>query len=239
MSRWKVALAAVAVAAGVVAGGTWVYIHVIQGDAPARLSVDRSASSAPGPDASTSTSSPSAASTADPSATPTAWKASSGSQAGYRVKEVLFGQSTEAVGRTTSVTGSLAIEGTSVTHADMSVDLRTVRSDQSRRDGQFQGRIMNTSQFPTAAFSLTQPIALPSSTPSGTITASATGQLTVHGVTKKVTFDVHAQRTGGTIKVDGTIPVVFADYGIPNPSLGPATTQDHGDIEFLLVFVPA
>jgi hypothetical protein len=28
--------------------------------------------------------------------------------------------------------------------------------------------------------------------------------------------------------------VVFADYNIPNPSFGPAQTQDNGLVEFLL-----
>src|SRR6266511_1167899 len=43
------------------------------------------------------------------------WKVSSGSQAGYRVNEVLFGQDHEAVGRTSQVTGQMAIPGTTVT----------------------------------------------------------------------------------------------------------------------------
>jgi hypothetical protein len=34
--------------------------------------------------------------------------------------------------------------------------------------------------------------------------------------------------------VNGSIPVVFADYGISNPSGGPATTEDHGILEFLV-----
>lgn len=42
------------------------------------------------------------------------WRIISGSQAGYRVKAMLFGQSTEAVGRTEDVTGQIAIDGTSL-----------------------------------------------------------------------------------------------------------------------------
>jgi hypothetical protein len=37
--------------------------------------------------------------------------------------------------------------------------------------------------------------------------------------------------------VAGDIPVLFSDYNIQNPSLGGfVTTQDHGLLEFLLVF---
>ena len=42
------------------------------------------------------------------------------------------------------------------------------------------------------------------------------------------------------IEVSGDIPVVFADYNIQNPSFaGFVTTQDHGLLEFLLVFSKA
>ena len=68
------------------------------------------------------------------------------------------------------------------------------------------------------------------------VSTRATGDLTLHGVTKSVTFDLSAQRDGANIKVNGTIPVVFADYRISNPSGGPATTADNGLLEFLVVF---
>jgi hypothetical protein len=77
----------------------------------------------------------------------------SGSQAGYRVEEVLFGQGTEAVGRTSAVTGELTVSGTQV--------------------------------------------------------------------------------------ASGSIPVTFADHDIPNPSFGAVTTEDNGEIEFLLAFARA
>lgn len=64
----------------------------------------------------------------------------------------------------------------------------------------------------------------------------AVGQLTIHGVTKEVTVDLTAQRGGDEIQVSGSIPLVFAEWGIPNPSFGPATTEDHGLLEFLLTF---
>jgi hypothetical protein len=48
-----------------------------------------------------------------------------------------------------------------------------------------------------------------------------------------------AQRSGDTIRVSGQIPVTFADWNIPNPSFGPVSTDDHGQIEFLLVLAHA
>jgi polyisoprenoid-binding protein YceI len=158
------------------------------------------------------------------------------SQAGYRVTEVLFGQDTEGVGRTNSVTGSITLTGAQVTAAEFTVDMTTLVSDEGNRDRKFTGEIMETSDFPTATFVITQPIdlgTLPAD--DAEITASATGDLTLHGVTKSVTLDVTAKRTGNSIAIAGSTDVVFADYDIDNPSTGGITTEDHGLIEFLLV----
>jgi polyisoprenoid-binding protein YceI len=152
------------------------------------------------------------------------------------VKETLFGASTEAVGRTSDVTGSIAINGTTVSEGSFTVDMNSVSSDRTQRDGQFRGRIMNTSQFPTATFKLTSPITLPSVEADKEVNATATGNLTLHGVTKKVTFDVVAKRVTGQIKVNGSIPIHFSDYDINNPSGGPAQVGNDGTLEFTLVF---
>jgi len=165
------------------------------------------------------------------------WVATTESEVGYRVTEVLFGVNTEGVGRTDEVEGELIIDNTSITAVEFSVDLESVTSDDGRRDGQFRGRIMNVDQFPTATFVLTEPIdlvAIPA--PGEQITATATGDLTLRGITNEVVFNVVAQRSEGRIGVLGSIGVVFADYQIPNPSIAGITTEDNGLLEFVLVF---
>jgi polyisoprenoid-binding protein YceI len=153
------------------------------------------------------------------------------------VSEILFGQSNIAAGRTSSVTGSVTIAGSTVNKATFTVDMTTVSSDQQRRDNQFNGRIMDTSSYPTATFTLSSPIVLSSIPAVGTqSTAQATGVLTMHGTSKSVTFIVKGQRTTTGIEVTGSIPIVFADWNIPNPTFGPVSTDDHGALEFLLVF---
>ena len=156
---------------------------------------------------------------------------------GYRVVEVLFGQDTEGVGRTRDVTGSLTLDGAQITAAEFTVDMTTLKSDEDNRDRKFNGEIMDTAEFPTATFVITQPIELGEVPADGTeITASATGDLTIHGVTKSVTIEVKAQRNGDIVDVLGSTDIVFADYGIDNPSTGGITTEDHGALEFLLSF---
>jgi polyisoprenoid-binding protein YceI len=223
----RVLLAVAAGALVLVTAGTWLYINVLRDEAPDRLTLDTSASQA-----GETTSTAAATGGADG-----VWKVTSGSQAGYRVKEVLFGQSAEAVGRTSDVTGTFTIAGTEVTAGSFTVDMTTVTSDQSRRDGQFQGRIMEVSTYPTATFVLTSPIEVGSVPADGAqVDVEATGKLTLHGTTRTVTFPVQAKRTGAAIAVAGTIPIVFADYDISNPSGGPAQTEDHGELEFRLNF---
>ena len=230
----KIVIAVVAVLLVLGVGGPWLYINVIEDDPPERLSLEDVTTTTSDDSSSTS------AATAAREGIDGDWTVGDGSLAGYRVKEVLFGQDTEAVGRTSDVTGSMTIDGTSVTAASFEVDLTTVTSDQSRRDGQFQGRIMDTATYPTASFTLTAPVSLGSVPAAGEeTTVSVTGDLTVRDVTKSVTFDLTATQTADGIAVNGSIPVVFADFGIADPSFGPAKVEDHGEIEILLVLTPA
>ena len=162
----------------------------------------------------------------------------SGSIVGYRVKEVLFGQDNIAVGRTGSITGQVKISGTTVTAGSFTVQMATIKSDQSQRDAQFRGRIMDTSVYPTGTLTLTRPITLTPLPATGAVkTYTAAGQLTLHGHTRPVTFTLSAERTSAGIEISGSIPIAFADWSIPNPSFGNViTTQNHGVLEFLIKF---
>jgi len=219
--RWLIGGLTVAVLAAV--GGPFTYIHFIEGKAPAPLSLSSSSSS---------TSSPGTSSSVSVDGT---WNVTSSSIVGYRVHEILFGQTNTAYGRTNAITGSLEVSGTKITNATFTVDMTKVSSDKQMRDRQFQGRIMETSTYPTSKFVLTQPIAFASLPVAGTVqTKTATGTLTMHGVTKTVTFTLKCVRSGGTAQVNGSIPITFADHNIANPSFGPVTTDDHGTLEFTL-----
>jgi polyisoprenoid-binding protein YceI len=224
--RWVPWLVGVPLALGaLVTGGTWLYINVIQEDPPERLRLDASpTSTAP------------VTSTGPAGGADGVWRVGPGSVVGYRVKEILFGQDNEAVGRTSEVDGAVRIDGTTVVSAEFTADLTTVTSDESRRDNQFRGRIMDVATYPTATFRLTSSIALGSIPPEGRrVTVEVSGELTLRGTTRPVRFRVEAERSSGTIRVAGSIPITFADWGIPNPSFGPISTEDHGELEFLLV----
>jgi polyisoprenoid-binding protein YceI len=206
--------------------GPWVYINWIKDDAPAPLSLDTVV------DVSTT-----ASVATEPGGIEGEWKIANDSTVGYRVKEILLGQDSEAVGRSNSVTGTLVINGNQVDSAEFSVDVATIHSDSTRRDSQFTGNIMDTATFPAAIFELSAPISLAAEIVAGdTVHAEATGDLTLRGTTKTISFAVDARFDGSTIQIAGSIDVVFAEWGIPNPSNPVVSTEDRGLLEFLLTF---
>src|SRR5436189_4457524 len=167
--------------------GPLVYINFIEDDPEPELTLD---------DVSTTTTETGGSSTPSEGIEGT-WTIADGSQVGYRIDETLFGQDSEAVGRSDAVTGEVTIEGTTVTSATFEVDMTTFESGESRRDGQFEGRIMEVDEFPTATFELTSPIELGAVPADGEkVTATATGDLTLHGVTREITMDVDARLDG-------------------------------------------
>jgi polyisoprenoid-binding protein YceI len=220
----------VAVVVVLAVGGPFVYIHFVEGPAPAKLTLPKGhAQTGPGSPAATGpvTGTSSAEGT---------WNVGPGSIVGYRVNEVLLGQHTTAVGRTREVWGSLEISGTSVTKGSFTAEMGTVLSDQSERNAQFDGPIMDVSTFPTATFTLTSPIKLGSVPPDGKVERfPATGDLAMHGETKPVTFTVSAERSASSINALTDVQIVFASWGIANPSIGGfVTTQSSGVLEVLL-----
>jgi polyisoprenoid-binding protein YceI len=228
--RWVIGAVVVIVVLAV--AGPFVYFHFIEGNSPAPLSLKPSAGAAGTQSASPVSSQVASGSVAG------SWTVGSGSRVGYRVKEILGGQSHTAVGRSSSVTGSMAIKGSTVKTASFTVKMATIHTDSAQRDAQFDGRIMDVARYPDGTFVLTKPISLAPLPSAGTIKSySATGNLTLHGQTRSVTFPVRTELTSGAIEIQGSIPVLFSKWGIPNPSFtGFVTTQNHGIMEFLLDF---
>ena len=217
----RLALIGIVLLVVVAVGGTWLYINVIKEEAPAPLAAPSpTAQGAPG--------------TVDTSSFAGTWTIAEGSVARYRVEEILLGQRSTAVGTTTAVEGSLTVAGSTLQSGELSVDMTTVTSPESRRDNQFRTRIMETDRYPTASFKITKPVELAAG--QGQQAVEITGDLTLHGTTRSITFTATTTVVGPNVNVTGSIPVMFADYNIGNPSGGPAQTEDDGILEFSLNF---
>ena len=161
------------------------------------------------------------------------YESATGTFVGFRIKEELASiGSTEAVGRTDAVTGTMTIAGDEVTDADFTIDLTKITTNESRRDGRVQSALQ-TDQFPQATFRLTSPIDLgPDAAGGAEVTATAKGDLTIHGVTKPVEFPLQAKLVDGTVVVVGSLPVTFSDYGVQVPSAPIVlSVEDHGTLE--------
>ena len=130
------------------------------------------------------------------------------------------------------------MSGTQITAVEITADLTALKSDDNRRDGQLQRQALETAQFPQATFKLTSPIQLSAAPADGqTITASATGELTLHGVTKTVQVPIEARLSGDVVTVVGSLEIKFADYSVDQPtSFAVLSIEDHGTMEFQLHF---
>lgn len=217
--------------------GVWFFF--LRGDDPPPPSVENALAGAAA--SATASVSPSATAPSTASAALTGnWQVVTGESTflGYRVKEVLarIGEST-AVGRTSDVTGALTFDGKAVTAVDVTGNTQTLKSDDSRRDQYLARNALETSRFPTAKFTLAAPIAIDRVPGEGeTMTFQATGDLTLHGVTKRVTLPIQGARRGDTIVLAGSMEILFPDYGIAKPSAPAVLSVDEkGVMEFQLV----
>ncbi len=198
--RWWI-IGAVAVVVVLAVGGPFVYIHLIEGPAPGQLALPGSSTGSTGSSGSSGSAGATSGSVAG------TWKVGPGSVVGYRVQEVLIGQNATAVGRTTKVSGTVTIDGTTVTAATVTVDMASVTSDQSERNAQFDGRIMDVAMYPTATLHLTQPLSLGAvPAPGHRASYSGTGTLTMHGVTRTIPLPLSAERTGDRYRRAGRDP---------------------------------
>lgn len=245
MKRWskrRIALVAAGVILVLFAGAYGVFAWVSGGGAaPVSIADVPSGGVASGSSGSTSSSTGSAAAfDGDFNGT---WSVAAGdSFVGYRVREQLafLPAPNDAVGRSSAVEGSLKIDGLEIVATSVTADLTQLESDESRRDFAIHMNGLQSDTYPTATFDLTKPITLSEQPAEGKVVdVQATGDLTLHGVTREVTFPLQARWDGGQIAVVGSLEIAFADFDIVPPSLGPATVGDRGTIELQLVFVPA
>ncbi len=160
------------------------------------------------------------------------------SWAGYRVGEELAGiGTTDAVGRTPAVSGSLEIAGTTVLAASVEVDLTTVVSDRPQRDGLVRSSL-DTQQFPVARFELAEPIVFDALPPAGeAVVATVAGYFELHGVSQPVEVTLEATWSEDIVIVGGSFEIRFEDYGI-SPPRAPVvlSVEDVATVELLLNF---
>jgi polyisoprenoid-binding protein YceI len=163
------------------------------------------------------------------------WLVQTGSEAGYRLGEVLSGEQLTVVGRTEEVTGTVAIDGGVLTEALITVDVGTISSDDSARDAYFR-RALDTTSFPDATFELTEAVDVASiGLSDDPLTVTALGLLTLHGESQEVTATLDVQRPPEGVEVACQISVALRDFNLEAPDLGWVVVDEAGTVEALLL----
>jgi polyisoprenoid-binding protein YceI len=158
----------------------------------------------------------------------------SGTRASYHAHEQLVGRNlpSDAVGTSSSVSGSIVLNSDGSVdsgQSEIKVDLSKLSSDESRRDSFIKSSTLQTSRFPMATFVPRSADGLPSPLPdNGLSTFQLQGDLTVHGVTQPVTWQVTAQFAAGSVSGSATTDVNISDFGMTPPKAGPVLSIQDG-----------
>lgn len=155
---------------------------------------------------------------------------SSSSKATFTINEVLFGNPNTVVGETDKVAGQILVNAQDPSKSqvgEIKIDVSTLVTDNDLRNRTLQGRILQTdtaaNQYATfVAKSIT---GLPESIAVGQQASfKITGDLTIHQVTKTVTFDATVKVVSDK-QITGTASttVKYSDFGISVPDVPSVT----------------
>ena len=165
------------------------------------------------------------------------------SKATVRVREVLaqIRAPGDAVLTAAGVKGSVTLnaDGTFSASSKMTIELSALTSDQRQRDQYIKDSVLETRRFPTAVFIPTKASGLTLPLPaSGDLRLALTGDMTIHGVTKTVTFTVTATRAGSRLTATATADPSwkFGDFGMAVPrTISVLSVEDDIRLEIALV----
>jgi polyisoprenoid-binding protein YceI len=155
------------------------------------------------------------------------WRISSGSLAGYRVREKLafLPAQSDAVGRTSQITGeavlSEAAGRVTISQASFAVAVNTLTSDRSMRDEKIHQIGLESDRFPTATFALAAPLHLTRRALEGHVAhISASGIFLIHGVSKTETLPLELSLSSSTLEAAGSLTFPWSEFGMTAPSVG-------------------
>lgn len=149
------------------------------------------------------------------------------SEATYQVQEEFFNRPinlANPIGRTNAIEGQfqLNLAGNQVQLADnqFKVDLRTLTSDEARRDQRIRNDWLESNQYPWAEFKAAAIEDFPAKVTEGQdVSFKLTGDMTIREMTKPQTFAVTARLDGNTLTGVATTYLLMRDYGFEPPSI--------------------
>jgi polyisoprenoid-binding protein YceI len=160
-----------------------------------------------------------------------------------RVREQLatLSSSSDAVLETSAISGTIGFtrDGRITESTVLVVDLTKLQSNEARRDSYVKQITLETSAFPKAELRVVRTIGLPAPLPrAGEWRFRLVTQMSVHGVSTEVTWNVQGQRLGRILKATATATVRFGDFGLERPRVAIVlSVQDEIRLEVRLTAV--
>jgi polyisoprenoid-binding protein YceI len=162
------------------------------------------------------------------------------SQAKVTVNEKLANlpSPSDAVLTTNAIQGQLFLgpDTKPVEGAKIMVDMRTLKSDKTQRDNFIRTNTLHADQFPLAEYVITGVDGWTGPLTEGkSSTFKLLGNMTIHGVTKPVTFDTTAMMQGGNVTGTATTTFTFEDFGMTPPNISIAKANDTVKLDMNIV----
>ena len=149
---------------------------------------------------------------------------SSESQAAFSLNEDLYGKLTLVVGTTNQVAGEIKFVQSSpatLSIGEIKINARTFKTDNEKRNATIGRMILKSEEAGNEyiTFKTTSVTGLPTAIETGKeFSYKVTGDLTIRGTTKSVTFDAKSTvAADGSLKATAKTTVTYGDYGISIP----------------------
>lgn len=170
-----------------------------------------------------------------------------GARARYLIREQLASLDfpNDAIGETGDVSGSIIFDadgGIVAPDSKIVVDLRGLRSDSDRRDGYVRNRSLQTDTYPHAEFIIREAAGLSwPLPPQGEASFQLLGDMTVHGVTRPLTWDVAGSFEGNSFTGQAKTNFTFEEFEIDVPRVRVVLSVDNDirlEVDFTAVASP-
>lgn len=151
---------------------------------------------------------------------------------GFSFNEVLPAEKRLTSGSTVKVNGDATVLNSTLQQASITVDMTTLTTDKEVRDENMKSKLFETSQFPVATFTLSEPASLSALPVDGTMgSLTLTGDLTIKGKTQRITYEFDALRDGADIVIGGRLPINREDFDVISPAFIAAQIDKTGTID--------
>jgi polyisoprenoid-binding protein YceI len=149
----------------------------------------------------------------------------------------------DAVGRTSAVSGGITVDEAGRVVAGESrfvIDMTALQSDSDRRDNFVRRNTLQTDAHPHVVFVPTSLEGVTFPLPAaGELRFRMTGNLTVRGVTRPVSWDVTATTANGALRGEARTRFTFADFDITKPRVASVLSVDDDiRLEYSFFLVP-